>query len=319
MNELQTINFQAPTTTESAMAIEKSRAVTETQGAILIAKQFPRDENVAYTKIMTACQRISLANTAIYSYKRGGMVTGPSVRLAEVLARAWGNITYGFRELTRTETSSEIEAFCWDVENNVRVSRTFSQKHWRDTKTGGYALKDERDRYELIANMAQRRVRACILEIIPGDVVEAAVLQCNKTIQIGDGRPMEDRIRDMVLAFKELGISQNNIIELLGHKIDAIIPTEFVKLQGIFKAIKDGVSTREDFFTVSVKSTANDAFKKPEKAKAEPNTLHETKEWQQWASDRAMFPEIEINEPTTPEECIESCRELQRLVDAQNV
>ena len=317
------MNFPVQTTTGSE-AIEGSRAVTEAQGAIIVAKKFPRDENTAFTKVMTACKRISLANTAIYSYKKGGIVTGPSIRLAEVLARSWGNMTYGFREISRNETGSEIEAFCWDMESNVRVARTFTVKHWRDIKNGnGYALKSERDKYELVANMAQRRVRACILEIIPGDVVEAAVEQCNRTIREGDGSPLEDRVRKMVVTFKDMGISQANIVEYLGYNIDAMIPTDFVKLQGVYKAIKDGVSTREDFFTIKKKSSANDAIpnKAPEKKqKPTTNPLHETPEGIQWMKDSELFPELSagMQEPTTPEQCVEACKQLSKMVSERD-
>lgn len=40
------------------------------------------------------------------------------------------------------------------------ISRQFELKHWRTTKNGGYKLTDDRDIYELEANMASRRIRA---------------------------------------------------------------------------------------------------------------------------------------------------------------
>jgi hypothetical protein len=52
---------------------------------------------------------------------------------------------------------------------------------------GGYQLKDERDIYELMANQSQRRVRAAILEIIPGDIIEDAVSECEKTMKANVG------------------------------------------------------------------------------------------------------------------------------------
>ena len=61
-------------------AVESARAVQEVQASLIIAKKFPRDQNEAYTRIMTACQRPSLAKDALYAYPRGGqMVTGPSL------------------------------------------------------------------------------------------------------------------------------------------------------------------------------------------------------------------------------------------------
>ena len=267
--DLQTTENNALVTTGS---VEQSRAVAETQAAMLVSKKFPRDENLACQKIITACQRPGLAESGMYAYKRGStLVTGASIRLAEVLAKYWGNITYGFRETGRTGITSEIEVFCWDMENNVRATRSFTVKHWRDTKKGGYALTAERDIYELIANNAQRRVRACILEMIPGDIVEDAENQCKKTLAVGDGRPVEERVESMLKAFKEFDVSKNDIELFLNHQTKGIVPAELVKLQNIYKSIKDGIATRADFFAGEPdQKTASNDVKKTEQSKTGP-------------------------------------------------
>lgn len=42
-------------------------------------------------------------------------------------------------------------------------------------------LTDSRDIYEATANFGARRMRACILGVIPGDVVDMAVNECKET------------------------------------------------------------------------------------------------------------------------------------------
>jgi hypothetical protein len=252
------------------VSVEQSRAIAETQAAMVVAKSHRRDEFDAYSRIMKACQRPSLASSAMYAYRRGGaMVEGPSIRLAEVLARARGNITYGLRELSRTEGESEIEAFSWDLETNTRVTRQFVVRHIRDTKGGAKKLTEERDVYELAANMGQRRVRACLLELIPGDIVEEAVNQCKKTLALGDGRPFEDRIRSMIVAFEELGVTKDMIEGFLSHKITAMVPAQLVKLTQIYKSIKDGVAPREEYFDINSGPGASDLNERFGKKKAE--------------------------------------------------
>ena len=251
-----------PAAISAGTAVEQSRAVAETQAAMAVAQARPRDEYRAYTQIMKACDRQSLAATSMYAYKRGGsMVEGPSIRLAEVIARHWGNITYGLRELSRVEGESEIEAFAWDLESNTRVTRQFVLRHTRDKKGGGVALTEERDIYELAANMGQRRVRACLLELIPGDIVEEAVDRCKKTLVKGD-EPLADRIRKMVLAFGSLGVTKVMIEEYLTHKVEAIVPAQMVKLTQIYSSITSGVATQEEFFNLQA-SDLNNRFKAP--------------------------------------------------------
>jgi len=272
-SELQLRDNSIPAQT-GAIAIEQTRAVAETQAAMMVAMGRPRDEMAAYERIMKACERKSLAATALYAYPRGGqMIEGPSIRLGEVLARCWGNITYGLRELTRANGASEIEAFAWDLESNTRVTRQFVVNHIRDKKGGGVKLTDERDIYELTANHGQRRVRACILEIIPGDIVEEAVAKCNETISKSDGdKPIEDRVRTMVVKFNELGVTAAMLEAFLGHKLKAVVPQQLVRLQKIYKSIYDGVAGREDFFDISVgdgkAADLNSQFNKKEQSPA---------------------------------------------------
>ena len=56
----------------STVQSDSQRAIAEVQAALVIAKQFPRDMNQAWDRIMNACQRPTLAQSAVYSYGRGG-------------------------------------------------------------------------------------------------------------------------------------------------------------------------------------------------------------------------------------------------------
>ena len=119
----------------------------------------------------------------MYEYPRGGTkVTGPSIRLAEAMAQNWGNLDYGLIELDQKAGESQVMAYAWDLETNTRQTIVFSVPHIRATKKGNVPLTDPRDIYEMVANQGARRMRSCILRVIPGDVVESAVAQCNKTL-----------------------------------------------------------------------------------------------------------------------------------------
>lgn len=247
--ELQKVTQQSSTVAEVA----STRAAQEVQAAIVVAKSRPRDENNAISRMLESCKRKTLAEKAVYAYPRGGQtVSGPSIRLAETMARAWGNIDFGIVELESKSNSngfgeSVMLAYCWDLETNTRVTKTFTVKHKRDTRQGSVALKDERDIYENNANNGARRLRACILSVIPGDIVEACVEACQKTMS-GGSEPIIDRARKMVEAFKEQGVSMSMIERRLAHKLDAITEPELVKLREIFVSIRDGFASREDFF-----------------------------------------------------------------------
>ena len=243
--------FQAPALrSEGAMLpTEQHRAIQEVQAAMVIAKKFPRDQVAAYERIIEACRRPTLAEGALYAYPRGGQtITGPSIRLAEAIAQAWGNLQFGIRELSQSGGESEVEAFAWDIETNTRQVKVFQVPHKRVARGQVKSLTDPRDIYEMVANQGARRLRACILGVIPGDVIEAAVRQCEKTMQGNSGKPLHDRIRDMVVYFKDLGVTQAMLEQRLGHKIDATIDVEIVNLKKIYQSLRDGMSKREDWF-----------------------------------------------------------------------
>lgn len=226
-----------------------SRQTQEVQGAIFMAKQFPRDEYAAIGRIERMCERMSLAEQATYSYPRGGkQVTGPSIRLAEAIAQAWGNIDCGVIELENKNGASELMAYAWDLETNTRVTKMFKVKHVRDTKKGSSALTDSRDIYEATANFGARRLRACILSVIPGDVVERAVDVCKETVTNKDKTPIADRIKKLEKAFKELSINRDQLEEYAQRNLNEFGRDEIFALQGVYKAIRDGQAKAEDYF-----------------------------------------------------------------------
>jgi len=232
-----------------SVAIESERAIAEAQAKMVIAKRFPRDEGACFAHAMQACQRPTLAAAAFYSYPRGGeTVSGPTIRLAEELARCWGNIEYGIRELSRKDGVSEMQAFAIDLETNIHSVQNFTVRHLRDKRGGAKELTDERDIYELTANMGGRRLRARILAILPPDLKEAAIEQCKATIAGGGGVPLSDRIKKMAVAFEKLGVSSELLTKRLGHKIDTTTPEEFAELVGIYTSLKDGVTKVSDWF-----------------------------------------------------------------------
>lgn len=236
-----------------AVTIESSKAIAEAQGKLIIAKNFPRDEHLAYAKVIEACKRKSLAEKAIYSFPRSGStISGPSIRLAEELARCWGNVDFGIKELSQKDGESEMSAYCWDMETNTMSSQTFVVAHVRDTKKGQVRLTEQRDIYENNANMAGRRLRARILAILPPDLVEAAVNECRKTLAGNNDTPISDRINKMVAAFAKFGVKIEVIEKRLGRKIDTMTTEDISEYIGIYNSLKDGNSSISDWFDVKL-------------------------------------------------------------------
>lgn len=231
-------------------AMVTSREAQEVQAAAVLAKRFPRDENMALARINQSCQRRGLAEKAIYSYPKGGQnVTGPSIRLAEAIAQSWGNIQSGVVELEQRPGESVCMSYCWDIETNTRDIKVFTVSHSVQTKKGTKVLTDPRDIYEHVANQGARRKRACILAVIPKDVVDAAMEACQRTLASGAKEPLIDRLRKMVNVFQtEFSVPLESIERYMGYKLDTFTEMDMVTLRGVYTALKDGAAKREDYF-----------------------------------------------------------------------
>lgn len=234
---------------QGTVAIEQSRAVAEAQGKLIIAKNFPRDEVSAYNRVAQSCQRKGIAEKAFYSYSKGGsVVSGPTIRFAEELARCWGNIDYGIKELSQDEGKSEMQAYAWDLETNTQSIQNFTNPHIREAKGKAVKLTSQRDIYEINANMGARRLRSRILAILPPDLVEMAIAECRKTLAGNNDEPLIDRVKKMVVAFAKIGVTQEQIETRLKKKVEQMTADDFVDFTGIYNAIKNGESKIAEWF-----------------------------------------------------------------------
>lgn len=236
--------------TRTTGSTDAQRAIAEVQAAMVVAKSNPRDPVVAVDRILNACTRPSLAESALYQYSKGGTeISGPSIRLAETLAQNWGNIQFGVQELDRTANDSLMMAYAWDIEANVRKELKFYVPLIRYTKKGSYKLEDPREIYEQNANQAARRLRSCILSVIPGDVTEIAIKQCEVTLS-ATADVSEDSIRKMLNAFEAFGVTKQMIEQRIQRRIDSIRPAQMVSMKKIYASLKDGMSSVSDWFAV---------------------------------------------------------------------
>lgn len=254
------------------VAIEASRAIAEAQGKLVIAKRFPRDEVKAFERVAEVCQRKDMAEKAFFKYARGGSsVEGVTIRFAEELARCWGNIDYGIKELSQDDGKSEMQAYAWDLETNAMSVQNFTNPHIRETKSGIKTLTSQRDIYENNANMGARRLRSRILAILPNYLVEMAINECKKTLAGNNSEPLIDRVNKMVVAFKKLGVTQEQLERRLKRKIDTMSIDDFTDYIGIYNAIKNGESKAAEWFEPESEATDLTAALKEGTANANNN------------------------------------------------
>ena len=234
---------------QGTVAVESSRAIAEAQGKLIMAKRFPRNYTESYAKAIEACQRKGFAEKAFFSYPRGGQtVTGVTIRFAEEMARCYGNLDYGIKEMSHEEGKSEMQAYCWDLETNTISSQNFTVEHILETRTGNRKLTSQRDIYERTANDGARRLRSRILAILPPDLVENCIAECRKTLAGNNTIPLADRIKNMVIGFKNLGVTKEMLEKRMGHTVESSNSDELAEYIGIYNGLKQKETTVSDWF-----------------------------------------------------------------------
>ena len=255
-----------------ATQIEQSRAIAEVKAMVTVAQMMPRSEADAIERIKEACGQMRLAERSFFKFSRGGStVAGSTIHLAADIARCWGNIDYGVKELARDDIAghSEMVAFAWDLQTNVRAETSFIVPHKRDKKDGPVALIDMRDIYENNANNGARRLREMLFRVIPPHIKSMAEELCRETLQRGTStEPLAKQIADIIEALAGFGIHKGRIEAKLGLAVDAMTPVDLANLRVSFFSLRRQEVTAEEEFPSVTASSLNQALQAP--VKAEP-------------------------------------------------
>lgn len=241
-----------PAGVTQATAIEQARATAEVQAAVVVAQNCPRDMARAEADMRDTCGRKAVADRAFYSVPRKGSkpMAGPSIHLARELARIWGNLDYGVRELSRDDAGgmSEIQAFAWDQQTNVRTIRSFQVPHQRMVDGRRKSLIDLNEIYLNNQNIGARAVRECIFALLPPWFTESAQDFCHETLKAGEGVPLSERINKMISAFAALGATVEQLETRTGRKRGQWSAGDVAKLGIDYTSItRDGLDMDEIF------------------------------------------------------------------------
>lgn len=269
MSDIQTIPTQSAAASQGTL-VEQTRAVAEVAAAVRVAQDNPRSESVARAAMIETCSRMSVAARAFYEVPNRG--AGPSIHLARELARIWGNLDYGVRELSRDDDAgtSEMQVWAWDQQTNARSTRSFIAPHVRMKRGQRERLTDIGDIYLSNQNVGARAVRECIFAVLPGWFVAEADERCKETLKNGDGKPFDEQVDSAVQAFAdEFSVTLGQLEAFLEAKRPKWTPQHLLRLRRIYSSITvDGVPA-DQYFTEQTVDLG--ALPKRELDPADPN------------------------------------------------
>jgi len=229
-----------PTALESVTRGEVDMQVTT-------AKRFPRSVQAFKRDALSlATVNKEVATACVYALPRGGKtIEGPSVRLAEIVAGAWGNLRVEARILSADEKEITAQATCWDMQRNVAVK---IEKKRPITGKNGRRFND--DMITMAGNAAASiALRNAIFRIVPMAYINEIVTHC-KRIRAGGGNGLEETRAKWMLYFERRGYSAAQVCALLDKTgVEDIDLEDVGTLQGIHTAVDQGETTLEEIFS----------------------------------------------------------------------
>jgi hypothetical protein len=85
---------------------------------------------------------------------------------------------------------------------------------------------------------------------VPGDVIEAAVKQCEETLHASADTSPEG-LKKLVGAFEKYNVTREQIEGRIQCRLEAIRPAQVVQLKKVYASLRDGMSVVTDWFDPS--------------------------------------------------------------------
>lgn len=242
---------------------------SEVDMQIATAKQYPRDIQQALNRIQTlATLDEETAGDCFYTLRRGNggqVIEGLSVRFAEIIAGAWGNLRAQARIIGNDGRTITAQGVCHDLETNFAVSVEVKR---RITDKNGKTYNE--DMQVMTGNAACAiAFRNAVLKVVPKSVTKRIIEQV-KQVAIGQAMDLETSRSKMIAYFSRLGVNQPALFSYLGVKrVEDVDAQMIFELRGLANALKEGTTTiAETFQTASTNSEkiAENARKKAEEA-----------------------------------------------------
>lgn len=231
-----------------------ARAELDTQ--ISTAKAYPREAQKAIQyATMLATMDEATAQSCYYCLprkdKNGNKVEirGGSIRLAEIIANAWGNLHAATRIVENDGKNITAEGVAWDLETNVKISMQNKVSIWFGAKDGKGGYQANADMQTMLANAASAKaLRNAIFKVVPKALVDI-VRDKAMSFSIGDVKTVNAKVKEVIDKLNKMGLTTESILEYYGYdSIGKITPADYTSLLGVGTAIKEGYIKPEQVF-----------------------------------------------------------------------
>lgn len=267
----QTYNPAALATTTPTPQVETAAMVLAASAKALVEARYtialhqPRDLDVVRANFLRECKRASFAEVAVYSKPVGQeRITGPSIRFAEAVLQAMGNISIQTPVVYDDNEKRIMRITVMDLERNVTaegdvtIRKVVERRSLRDgevaisvrensrgQKTYLRAATDD-EMLNTVNALVSKAIRTLGLRLVPGWLIDEALRECQATTTSNAKSNPDAEKNKLMDAFAGIGITPTMVKEFLGHPGERLQPAELKELRAIFASIRDEETTWRD-------------------------------------------------------------------------
>lgn len=228
------------------VSVAGALAKSETEAQLDAAHRYKRSITrfLQETRALATVTR-EVAESCIYALPRDGKtISGPSVRLAEIVASSYGNLHVAARIVDIDDAHVVAQGVAWDLEKNLRTTIEVRRKI-----TGKNGRRFSDDMITVTGNAAASiALRNAIFRVVPRAYVDQVYLEA-KRVAVGDAKTLSTRRQQLLERFLKMGVTPEKILAKLDRKgVEEIDLEDVEKLIGIGTAIKDGTLPIDEAF-----------------------------------------------------------------------
>ena len=231
---------------EMLQAINRS----EVDMQISTAKAYPRDVQAAIKRIedLASLDR-ETAEDCFYVLRRNGAtgqttIEGLSVRMAEIIAGAWGNLRVQARIIGNDGKTITAQAVCHDLETNFAVSVEVKR---RITDKNGKTYSED---LQVVTGNAACAIafRNAVLKVVPKAITKKAINNI-KQVALGKALDVETSRQNCIANFAKIGVTTEMLCQYLDIKsAEEIGKEQIFELRATWNAIKEGTTSVQETF-----------------------------------------------------------------------
>jgi len=244
MTDTNIIEREVQSSSDSMLIANLSRAELDQQ--ITTARAFPR----SLKRFMNECMDMATLNEqvaadCIYALPRDGKtIEGPSARLAEIVASAWGNCRAGSRIVSEDAEFVTAQGVFHDLERNVSI--TYEVRR-RITDRSGRKFKP--DMIAVTGNAAcSIALRNAVFKGVP-KAFWSGIYDAARQAAVGDVKTIANKRADALAYLQKMGVTEAQVLAVLNLQgVEDIGTDQLATLRGLITAIKDGDTTVDQAF-----------------------------------------------------------------------